>query len=157
MNTKIYWFWLKSIKCIHNNFFGNLDVIITGNFYQVQPIPNAWIFKINANNIDSLTPNFWMEKIKCNELKQVMHQSDEQFINILNWFQTITQLQLDVDNINNQCFCTPPNDPKFPYLFYTNEAKQNHNESVFLWNERDVFILHAQDRHHDICPQSFQL
>jgi hypothetical protein len=36
----------------------------------------------------------------------------------------ITQLQSNVDTINNQCFCTPPNNSKFPYLFYTNEAKQ---------------------------------
>ncbi len=62
-----------------------------------------------------------------------------------------------MDNINNQFFCTPPNDPNFPYLFYMNEAKQKHNESTFLQSERDVFILHAQDRHHDTCPQSFQL
>jgi hypothetical protein len=30
--------------------------------------------------------------IKCYELKQVMHQSDEQFINNLNGFQIVTQL-----------------------------------------------------------------
>jgi hypothetical protein len=62
-----------------------------------------------------------------------------------------------VDTINNQCFCTSPNDPKFPYLFYTNEVKQKHNASAFLQSEGDVFILCAQDRHHDTCPQSFQL
>jgi hypothetical protein len=73
---------LKSIKCVHTKFFGNLDVIIIGDFYQVQLIHDAGIFKINMNNIHSLTPNFWMKKIKCYELKQVMHQSDEQFINI---------------------------------------------------------------------------
>jgi hypothetical protein len=43
------------------------------------------------NNIDSLTPNFWMENTKCYELKQVMYQSDEQFINILNRFRISTQ------------------------------------------------------------------
>jgi hypothetical protein len=42
-----------------------------------------------------------MEKIKCYELKQVMCQNDEQFINILNQFQTTTQLQSYVDTINN--------------------------------------------------------
>ncbi len=26
---------LRSIKCIHTNSFGNLDLIITGDFYQV--------------------------------------------------------------------------------------------------------------------------
>jgi hypothetical protein len=74
---------LIPIKCIHTNFFRKLDVIITEDFYQVQPICDARVFKINANNIDSLTPNFWMAKIKCYELKQV-RQNDEQFINILN-------------------------------------------------------------------------
>jgi len=32
-----------------------------------------------------------MEKIKYYELKQVMHQNDEQFINILNHFWIATQ------------------------------------------------------------------
>jgi hypothetical protein len=72
-----------------------------------------------------------------------MRQSDEQFINILDWFWIATQLQLDVDTINNRCFCTPANDPKFPHLFYMNETKQKHNELGFLWSEMDVFILHA--------------
>jgi hypothetical protein len=103
-----------------------------GFFYQVQLVCDVGVFKINANNIDSLAPNFWMEKIKCYELKQVMHQSDENFINILNQFQTITQLQSYVDTINNQCFHTLPNDQKISYLFYMNEAKQKHNESTFL-------------------------
>ncbi len=100
-------------------------------------------FQNIANNIDSLIPNFWMEKKKCYELKQVMHQSDEQFINILNWFQIATHLQVYVDNITNQCVCTPSNNPKFSYLFYMNETRQKHNESTFPWSERDVFIFHA--------------
>jgi len=66
-----------------------------------------------------------VEKIKCYELNQVMCQSDEQFINSLNRFQTTTQVQSDVDIINNQCFHTPLYDPKLSYLFYMNEAKQN--------------------------------
>jgi hypothetical protein len=30
------------------------------------------VFKINENKIDRLIPNFWMEKIKCYELKHVV-------------------------------------------------------------------------------------
>ncbi len=82
---------LRSIKRIHTKFFGNFDVIITGDFYQVQLVCDARIFKINANNIDNFIPNFWMEKNKCYDLKQVMCQSDEQFINILNRFRNDTQ------------------------------------------------------------------
>jgi hypothetical protein len=68
---------LRSIKRVHINVFGNLDVIIIGDFYQVQLVRDARILKINMNNIDSLTPTFWMEEIKCYELKQVMCQIDE--------------------------------------------------------------------------------
>jgi hypothetical protein len=38
-----------------------------------------------------------------------------------------------------------------------NETKQKHNELAFFRSEGDVFILHAQDKHHDAWPQSFQL
>jgi hypothetical protein len=75
---------LRSIKHVHTKFFGNLDAIIIGDFYQVQLVHDVGFFKINMNNIDSLAPNFWMEKIKCYELKQVMCQSDEEFFNLLN-------------------------------------------------------------------------
>ncbi len=37
------------------------------------------------------------------------------------------------------------------------KQSKKHNESIFLQNEGDVFMFHAQDRHHDICLQSFQL
>jgi hypothetical protein len=38
-----------------------------------------------------------------------------------------------------------------------NETKQKHNELTFLRSEGGVFILCAQDRHHDACPQSIQI
>jgi hypothetical protein len=68
---------------VDTKFFENLNVII-GDFYQVQPIPDVGIFKINMNKINSLALNFWMENIKCYELEQVMCQNGEQFIKMLN-------------------------------------------------------------------------
>jgi hypothetical protein len=41
---------------------------------KIQLVCDVGIFKTNAKKIDSLSPNFWMKKIKCYELKQVMHQ-----------------------------------------------------------------------------------
>jgi hypothetical protein len=75
---------LRSIKRVQTKKFQIFDVIITFDFYQVQLVYDDGVFKINTNNIDSLASKFWMENIKRYELKQVMHQSDEQFINILN-------------------------------------------------------------------------
>jgi hypothetical protein len=94
---------------------------------------------------------------KDHELRQVMHQSDEQFINILKRFQTTTQSKFDIDSINSLCFHTPLEDPKLPYLFYTNEARFKHNESTFLRSDVDVYIFYAKDKHHDTCSKSFQL
>jgi hypothetical protein len=98
-----------------------------------------------------------MENIKYHELKQVMHQYVEQFINILNQFWTITHSQFDIDTINSQCFHTPHKGPKLPYLFYANEARLKHNESTFLRNDGDVYIFRVEYRHCDTCPKSFQL
>jgi hypothetical protein len=41
--------------------FSFSDVIITWDFYQVRVVHDARVFKINANNINSLAPNFWMQ------------------------------------------------------------------------------------------------
>jgi hypothetical protein len=50
----------------------------------------------------------------------------------------------------------PPNDPKFQYIFHINHVRLKHNESIFLKTNGDMYILCAQDKHHDTCPQSFQ-
>jgi hypothetical protein len=75
-------FELLSIQYIHTKFFQNPNVIIITYFYQVQRNCHVRIFKTmqSSNNNNSLISNFWMEKIKYYELKQVMHQNDEQFI-----------------------------------------------------------------------------
>jgi len=52
-------------------------------------------------------------------------------------------------------FRTPPKDPKFPYLFYTNEARLKHNELTCLQSDGDVYIFHVEDKHHDTCLKSF--
>jgi hypothetical protein len=89
----------------------------------------------------NLTLNFWMEKIKCYELRQVMRQSDEQFINILKWFQTDTQSQFDIDSINSLCFHTPHEDPKLPYLFYTNEDNLKCYSPLIAHHKKDLQIF----------------
>jgi hypothetical protein len=58
---------LRSIKHIQNNFFGGVDVIMTGDFYQATPMKDSWIFQNTKNNVNALTPNFW--QIFMNEIK----------------------------------------------------------------------------------------
>jgi hypothetical protein len=58
-----------------------------GDFYQTSSIQNLWIFKLKTNALNILGTNFWQGNMKCYELKQVMHQNDLEFINIINRFQ----------------------------------------------------------------------
>ena len=90
-------------------------------------------------------------------MNQVMQQSDQQFIDLFNRFRTATQTQNDIDIINSQCVRNPSRDPKFSYLFYKNEPKLQHNEYVFQRTEGNVYIFYKEDKHHDLCPKSFQL
>ncbi len=49
---------LKSIKHIQNKFFGGVDVIMIGYFYQAPPTKDNWIFENIKDTINALTPIF---------------------------------------------------------------------------------------------------
>jgi hypothetical protein len=44
-----------------------------------------------------------------------------------------------VDIINNECFHTPKNDPKFPYLFCTNEANAQKIMNEFSFKMKGMY------------------
>jgi hypothetical protein len=50
---------LRSIKHIQNKFFGDVDVIMTSDFYQTPPMKDSWIFQNIKVNVNALPPNFW--------------------------------------------------------------------------------------------------
>ena len=85
-----------------------------------------------------------------------MCQSDQLFIDIFYHFQTTSQSQGDVDFRNHHCLCTPPNDSKFSFLYYINDARFRH-KYTFVQREGDVYIFCTQDQHHDTCPKLFHL
>ncbi len=70
-----------------NSLFGNLDVLITNDFYQMPSSCDSWVFHPINDAIHSLGICFWQDKIKCDELCQVMQQQETQFIQILNQFK----------------------------------------------------------------------
>jgi hypothetical protein len=81
---------LKSIKHTHNHFFGNMDVILIGDLYQAPHVRDNWVFQRKFDNIDALVIHFWLDCIHCFEPTQVMCQTDDQFIEVLNKFLTTT-------------------------------------------------------------------
>ena len=52
--------------------FGNVDIILCGDFYQVEPIRDAWIFEHPKLHGQKIPYTFSRENIKCFQLHQVM-------------------------------------------------------------------------------------
>jgi hypothetical protein len=59
----VIYYQLKVIIHIQNKFFGVLDVIMLGDFYQRLPIKDCWIFYSLNDSINALTLNFWGKNV----------------------------------------------------------------------------------------------
>ena len=49
---------LRSIKHVQNKYFGGVDVIVCGDFYQAPPVRDIWVFRKLDDGLNSLAPNF---------------------------------------------------------------------------------------------------
>jgi hypothetical protein len=65
--------WLRNMKHMQNQYFGNIDMVFCGDFYQVKPMHNSLIFEHPTTNMQPLTYDFWEHNIKCYELQTTMH------------------------------------------------------------------------------------
>jgi hypothetical protein len=148
---------MRVIMRAHNDFMGGLDVIVTGDLYQAPPVRDRWIFKPSSDGLNELAPNFWVQRVECLELIQVMRQQDVQFIGILNRFRTAIQTEHDIQCINRLCYRSPPSDMTFPHLFYTNVLADAHNKHVFDNTLGETYKFVAQDVPSETCPPSYKL
>jgi len=97
--------------------------------------------KPKQNSIDYLVENFWFSSIQCYELHQVMRQTIEQFMNILNKYHSFAHIENDISTLNAICFKMPPNNLQFPNLYYRNKTTNILNEYVFQHiNGREFFF-----------------
>jgi hypothetical protein len=63
---------LRSIIHVQNKFFGGVDIIMIGDFYQAPLVKDSWIFQTIKDNVNILTPNLWQTYVQCYELNKVM-------------------------------------------------------------------------------------
>jgi hypothetical protein len=75
---------MKIIMQAHNDFMGGLNVIVIGDLYQAPPICDRSIFKPSSDGFNKLTTKFWIQRVECYKLVQVMRQKNVQFIRIFN-------------------------------------------------------------------------
>ncbi len=82
---------LRSMKHIQNTFFGGVNVIMIGDFYQTPLVKDSSIFQNIKKNVNTLTPIFWQTYVQCYKLNKVMRQFDMVFIQNLNKFCITTK------------------------------------------------------------------
>jgi hypothetical protein len=85
--------------------------------------------------------------VPCYELKQIMQQDDIDFIDVLNRFQTTSQIATDIKFMNQNCLKIPPIDNTLPYLFYTNVKTTMYNKKIFENTLGETFTFLAHDVH----------
>ena len=65
--------------------FGDLHVIVVGDFFQMAPVRDSYVFKDDFKDYGPLSPNLWKDHFYIYTLTEIMHQKDEkQFCEVLN-------------------------------------------------------------------------
>ena len=75
---------LKKIKG-SNCSFGGVSIIAIGDFFQLQPVFDSWIFNDLSKGLTALAPNYWKLLFSFHELTEIMRQKDDlEFALLLN-------------------------------------------------------------------------
>jgi hypothetical protein len=136
---------LRQIKHTPTKPFGNVDIIFCGDFYQAQPICDNWIFEQPTINTEKIPYTFWLENVLCFELHNVVRQTNQKFIFVLDHARTGLQNDEDLIYLNTTCYKTAPNDPKLPYLFHRNSAVDEHNKRMLDFLPTKLYVFEAID------------
>ena len=65
---------LRQIMHVATKPFGGLDVTFCGDFCQVQPVHDSWIFEKPRVHQQTFPYTFWTENVRFYELKIVVKQ-----------------------------------------------------------------------------------
>ena len=82
--------------------FGNLHVIAIGDFYQMAPVRDSYVFSdhYTTDTTELLAPNLWTSNFHIYSLSEIMRQRDQQhFCEILNRLRVGKNTQEDIRSI----------------------------------------------------------
>ena len=120
---------LKKIKG-NNQHFGGVSIIAIGDFFQLKPVFDGWIFEDQSKGISALAPNLWKELFKVHELTEIMKQKDDiEFAQLLNRLRENELTENDIALLNTRVVTTT--DQNYPsttaHLFRENALVDNFN------------------------------
>ncbi|XP_062615034.1 uncharacterized protein LOC134276764 [Saccostrea cucullata] len=128
--------------------FGGISIIAVGDFFQLKPIMDGWIFQDLKQNAQALACNLWKENFTLFELDEVMRQKDDlEFAQLLNRLRHNEMTSEDLDIIH-RCIIAEnsPNYPhNAPHLFTINAKVDEYNNKLIEQLPGEKVIVKAVD------------
>ena len=137
-----------------NSPFGGCSVIAFGDFFQLPPVMDGFIFqdfssaKFSPEDYNPLAPNLWTDLFTMYELTQIMRQQNcIPFANLLNRLREGNYTSDDIQTLSTRV--TSPETPGYPtsalHLFKTNSLVDQHNTRVYDKSTSHKVIVSAVD------------
>ncbi|VDI25237.1 Hypothetical predicted protein [Mytilus galloprovincialis] len=120
---------LKKIKG-SNCSFGGVSIIAIGDFFQLQPVFDSWIFNDLSKGLTALAPNYWKLLFSFHELTEIMRQKDDlEFAQLLNRLRQnqLTENDFAVLNTRTVSISDPTYRTNATHLFVENALVDNFN------------------------------
>ncbi|XP_063442198.1 uncharacterized protein LOC134722507 [Mytilus trossulus] len=120
---------LKKIKG-SNCSFGGVSIIAIGDFFQLQPVFDSWIFNDLSKGLTSLAPYYWKLLFSFHDITEIMRQKDDlEFAQLLNRLRQnqLTENDFAVLNTRTVSISDPTYRTNATHLFVENALVDNFN------------------------------
>ena len=131
--------------------FGNLHVIAIGDFYQMAPVHDSYIFSehYNRDTTEVLATNLWTSNFQIYSLNEIMHQRDQKlFCEMLNRLRLGKSTEEDTRNFKARI--VKKNDPNYDitvrHIFPLKIPTELHNEQIFNSATTEKITINAIDK-----------
>ena len=140
---------LQEIKGCQNNHstFGDVTVIAVGDFYQLKPVKNSFVFEFPNDGYATLHDPLWYQ-FQFTELTQIMRQKDDKrFAELLNHVRTNSCTEEDLKLLESRTISPDSSDYPFESLHvYTTWKNVNkYNAKMMSTLPGTVYTLKAID------------
>ena len=131
-----------------NKVFGGLHVITIGDFYQMAPVLDSYVFKDDTTDYGPLATNLWNDYMLVYTLEEIMRQRGEK-----QFCETLNRLRLgQLTNSDNDFFISKTikkTDLKYKsnvrHFFPLKETVRKHNEAIYTAVRTEKLNIHAYD------------
>ena len=128
--------------------FGGISILAVGDFFQLKPVMDSWIFQDLKCNAQALASNLWREHFCVFELDEIMRQKDDiEFAQLLNRLR-YNELTPEDKNVIQRCMITETNEnyPNHaPHLFTQNSKVDACNNQLIERLEGEKVIVKSVD------------